>query len=225
MTTGGTGLHDCVPPPVDNDRVILGGLAMLPIACYGELDLVLHSIEDVVVTLNNVAHVPGMGLNLFSLHAVGKQQAVVINPVGVHATPGQFVFPRNDVGSQLPAKRKVHKRQQQSGPAPVESRVVGLPPIAAATIAPATLPVRIKSIDINDMHVSYAHAQPGILHETARQLDFRLTGDFRACEGYSMAKGNASPFERPHSPARSALCGGYSSTCRDLSPVVRSTSC
>ena len=84
MTTGGTGLHDCVPPPVDNDRVILGGLAMLPIACYGELDLVLHSIEDVVVTLNNVAHVPGMGLNLFSLHAVGKQQAVVINLSLIH---------------------------------------------------------------------------------------------------------------------------------------------
>ena len=39
------------------------------------------------------------------------------------------------------------------------------------------------------MHVSYAHAHPGILHETARQLGFRLTGNFRACGGCSMFKG------------------------------------
>ena len=190
MTADGTGMYDRVPPPVDNDRVITGGLAMLPIACdgkldlvlhsiedgvvtlnnvvhvaglapiacYGKLDLILHSIEDVVVTLNNVVHVPGLGLKFLSLHAVGKKQAVVIDPVGVRVTPGRLAFPCNDIGSQLPSTRKVHKHQQQSGPAPVESGAVGLPLIAAATIAPATMPVRIKSMDSNDMHVSYSHA-------------------------------------------------------------------
>ena len=38
---------------------------MLPIACYAKLYLVIHSIEDVVVTSNNVAHVPGLGLIFF----------------------------------------------------------------------------------------------------------------------------------------------------------------
>ncbi|CAM9532588.1 unnamed protein product [Laminaria digitata] len=73
MTADGTEMNDCFPPPIENDRLIMGDLATLPIACYGKLYLVLHSIEDVVVTLDNVAHVPGVGLNLFSLHAVGKQ--------------------------------------------------------------------------------------------------------------------------------------------------------
>ena len=157
---------------------------------------ILHSIEDVVVTLNNVAHVPGLRLKLFSLHAVGKQQAVTIDPVGVHVMPGRLVFPRNDVGSQLPATRKVHKHTQQSGRAPVESGVVGIPPVAAATIAPPKMLVRIKSMDVSDMHVSYAHAHPAIVHETARQLGFRLTGDFRACAGCSTSKGKRQPLHK-----------------------------
>ena len=48
----------------------MGGLAMFPIACYGKLDITIHSTEDVVVTLNKVVHVPGLGLNSFSLHGV-----------------------------------------------------------------------------------------------------------------------------------------------------------
>ena len=45
----------CPPPPAENDQVVMGGLAMLSVACYGKPYLVFHSIEDVVVTLNNVA--------------------------------------------------------------------------------------------------------------------------------------------------------------------------
>ena len=72
---------------------------MLPIACYAKLYLVIHSIEDVVVTSNNVAHVPGLGLIFFSLHVVEKQHDVVIDPIGIHVTPGRLVLPSNDVGS------------------------------------------------------------------------------------------------------------------------------
>ena len=46
------------------------------------------------------------------------------------------------------------------------------------------------------MHVSYAHAIPGILHETTRQLDFRLPGKFRACDGCSMSKGKRQPLRK-----------------------------
>ncbi|CAM9457219.1 unnamed protein product, partial [Laminaria digitata] len=58
------------------------------------------------------------------------------------------------------------------------------------------MPVHIKSMDVNDMHVSYAHAQLEILHETAKQLDFRLTGGFRACAGCSMSKGKRQPLRK-----------------------------
>ena len=46
------------------------------------------------------------------------------------------------------------------------------------------------------MHVSYVHAIPGILHETTRQLGFRLTGNFRACGGCSMSKGKRQPLRK-----------------------------
>ena len=111
-------------------------------------------------------------------------------------TPGQFVFPSNDVGSQLPATRKVHAHQEQSGPGPVQSRAVGLRPVATATIALAKVPVHMYSMDNNDMYVSYAHAHPGIWHETAKQLGFRLTGNFRACGGCTMSKGKRQPLRK-----------------------------
>ena len=46
------------------------------------------------------------------------------------------------------------------------------------------------------MHVSYVHAIPGILHETTRQLGFRLTGNFRACGGCSMSKEKRRPLRK-----------------------------
>lgn len=51
-----------------------------------KLELALHIIKDVEVTLNTVAYVPGQGLDFVCLHAVWKRQAVVIDPVGTHVT-------------------------------------------------------------------------------------------------------------------------------------------
>ena len=111
LTADGIEMYVCHPPPVENDQVVLGGLAMLSIECYGKLVLVIHSIKDVVVKLNKVAHVPGLGMILFYPHAVGKRQVVVIDPVGVHVTPWRLFFPSNEVGSQLSTTRKVHTHQ------------------------------------------------------------------------------------------------------------------
>ena len=63
------------------------------------------------------------------------------------------------------------------------------------------MPVRIKPMGINDMHVSYAHAHAGGLHETARQLGSRLTGNVRASGGcwkrQPLRKTTLSRSERP----------------------------
>lgn len=76
VTADGAGRYDCFPP--EGDQVVMGDLARLPIACCRKLDLVHHSIEDVVVMLYNNAHVPGLGRSFSSFYAVGKQQRVVI---------------------------------------------------------------------------------------------------------------------------------------------------
>ena len=65
MTAKGVGLYDCALPSVGNGKAIMGGLEVLPIACYGRLDLIFRSFENVVVILKNVARVPGLGLIFF----------------------------------------------------------------------------------------------------------------------------------------------------------------
>lgn len=126
-----------------------------------------------VVTFNNGAHVPGLGLNLCFLHAVGKQQAVVIDPVGVHMTL---------VASCLPRVRG--------------TRISTRPRLTVATTAHAKVPVHITSMDIDDMQVSCAHAHPGRLRKAARQLRFRLTGYFRAWGGCLMPRTKRQPLRK-----------------------------
>ena len=56
-------------------------------------------------------------------------------------------------------------------------------------------------VDINHLHVSLAHAHANVLHATARQHGFRLTGERVSCSACSMAKGNRAPTAH-HTTAR-----------------------
>ena len=47
-----------------------------------------------------------------------------------------------------------------------------------------------KVMDINNLHVSLAHAHASVLQATVRQHDFCLTGELASCSACSMAKGN-----------------------------------
>ena len=58
-----------------------------------------------------------------------------------------------------------------------------------------------KVVDINHLHVSLAHAHASVLQATARQHDFRLTGQLVSCSACSMAKGNRAPTAH-HTTAR-----------------------
>ena len=143
-----------------------------------------------MVTLNNVAHVPGLGLHFLFLDAEESNRLLLLTLSGSTWTrPDGCFFPSNDVGIQLPATRQVHTHRELSGPAPVPWRVVGLPPVAAATIAPAEMPVDIISrpwiltICMYDMLTPIPEFCVRLLR---RQLVYRLTGEFRACGGCSI---------------------------------------
>ena len=58
-----------------------------------------------------------------------------------------------------------------------------------------------KVVDINHLHVSRAHAHASVLQATARQHNFRLTGQLVSCSTCSMAKGNRAPTAH-HTTAR-----------------------
>ena len=182
MTQNGDGMYDCVAPSVDNDRVIVGGRAELRVEYYGKLDIKFHASEDVIVTLLNVAYVPQLGFNLFSLHAMQLQEQILLDSKGVHVFGGQLVFPRGPCGSKLSATRMKPSHDETL--------------LAAAVLAPGSTQARTPPIDVNVMHVCYGHVNEALLRAKAKQLGIVLKGELSGCAGCSMAKGKRLPIPK-----------------------------
>ena len=71
VTGDPTGMFDCKPPPVGKERLVIGDMTMMGVECFGKLSLLMHfQGGDTHARLTNVAYVPGVQFNLFSLHAV-----------------------------------------------------------------------------------------------------------------------------------------------------------
>ena len=130
--------------------------------------MVMHSQQgDVQVKLLNVAYVPAVEFNLFSLHAIMPKCSVSLDAEGVHMLDGELSFMRRDAGSYVEATR------------------IAETPITAAVLAPG----KMRGIDINDLHVSPAHSHADTLRETARQMGIKVFGELVSCAGCSEAKG------------------------------------
>ena len=68
--------------------------------------MIMHSKHvDVQIKLLNVAYVPGVHFNLFSLHAVMQKCHVTLDAEGVHMLDGELSFMRRDAGSYVEATR------------------------------------------------------------------------------------------------------------------------
>ena len=79
MTPSPECMYDCAPPDPLNDQVTIGNGTCLDIACFGKLDLTFESPRGVFdVTLDNVAYVPDLSVNLFSLTAALHEGEVII---------------------------------------------------------------------------------------------------------------------------------------------------
>ena len=72
MLTGNPlGMVECTPPPPGKSSLVIGDMRSLKVQCFVKISLVIHSPRcDVQVGLLDVAYVPGVRFNLFSLHAV-----------------------------------------------------------------------------------------------------------------------------------------------------------
>ena len=94
--------------------------------------MIMHTKHgDVQVKLLDVAYVPGVRFNLFSLHAVIQKYHVSLDAEGVHMMDGVLSFLRRDAGSYVEATRVVET------------------PIVAAELAPG----KMRRTDT----VSYTH--------------------------------------------------------------------
>ena len=134
---------------------------------FGEIPLVMHCAKsDVQVRLLNVAYVCGVNLILFSLLAVTQMHEFTLNLEGVHLLGGDLTFPCRAAGFYVEASR------------------IADAPIVAGVVAPE----KMMRIDVNDLHVSYAHSHADTLCETARQMRVKVFRYLVSCSGCSATK-------------------------------------
>ena len=175
VTGDPTGMFDCKPPPLGKERLVIGDTTMMGVERFGKLSLLMHCQGgDTHVRLTNVAYVPGVQFNLFSLHAVMSKCRVTMDTEGVHMLGGSVSFVRREAGSYCSATR------------------ITDPPMANAVLVPG----KQQRIDINDLHVALAHSHAETLRETARQHGVEVVGELVPCAGCSEAKGRRMPVPR-----------------------------
>ncbi|CAM9332308.1 unnamed protein product [Ascophyllum nodosum] len=69
------------------------------------MDVIFHGKNDQRITLIDVAYVPGLGFNLYSLHAVQRTHLIVSDASGTHIIGANLTFTRSSSGSYLRATR------------------------------------------------------------------------------------------------------------------------
>ena len=100
-----TMMYNVRPPPPGHKTITIGDRRRLKVECIGNMDVILHVKSDQRITLIDVAYVPGLGFNLYSLHAVQRTHLIVSDASGTHIIGENRTFPRSSSGSFLSAIR------------------------------------------------------------------------------------------------------------------------
>ena len=123
-----------VPREGEGMRFVGNGSSM-KVESIGWLDITMHCEgEDIVITLRDIAYVPGFPFDLCSLNVVMDNYRFWCDRKGAHMLDGRFVFRKTKNGSYLQETRVPRDGDFQ--------------PMIAAVLAPG----QQKSIDINDLH-------------------------------------------------------------------------
>ena len=72
MTHDGTRMYNARPPPPGRETITIGDRRRISVEYVGNMDVIFHGKGDQRITLIDVAYVPDLGFNLYSLHAVQR---------------------------------------------------------------------------------------------------------------------------------------------------------
>ena len=183
-------------PAAEEAYLIIGDGELLPVACYGGLDLVLHCERygkpwsNVRVTLKNVAAVPGIWFDLISFNQIQETHPVLLGKEGAHILGSRILFTKHANGNFVQATKVAH----HGSPAVCLNPGMPATTVPSATVPPAMAaavlrPGATTSADINDLHASLGHVHEGNLRETAKQMRIRLMGTLVPCSECAVAKG------------------------------------
>ena len=103
MTHDRTRIYNVRPPPPGRETITIGDRRGIKVEYIGNMDVVFHGKSDQRITLIDVAYVPGLGFNLYSLHAVQTTHLIVSDASGTHIIGANLAFPLNNNGSYLRA--------------------------------------------------------------------------------------------------------------------------
>lgn len=91
-------------PPSGKVRLVVGGIRSLEIQCSVSWLFLMHCPGgDTHVRLLNVAYVPELAFNRFSLHMVRPKCRVTMRAEEVHMLEGRVCFMRRESGSYMDA--------------------------------------------------------------------------------------------------------------------------
>ena len=117
MTHDGTRMYNARPPPPGRETITIGDRRRIEVEYVGNMDVIFNGKSDQRITLIDVAYVPDLGFNLYSLHAVQRTHLIVSDASGTHIIGANLTFPRSSSGSYLRATRlpagTVGARQRQ----------------------------------------------------------------------------------------------------------------
>ena len=77
-----TRIYNVRPPPAGRETITIRDRRRIKVEYIGNMDVIFHGKSDQRITLIDVADVPGLGINLNSLHAVQRTHLIVPDASG-----------------------------------------------------------------------------------------------------------------------------------------------
>ena len=150
--------------------LLIGDGRKLKVKCFGSLDVVFHCKDDVRVTLENVAVVPGLAFDLMSFNCIQEKHDTLMNRDGPWILDGRVHFVK------LPARNHIQATRVKHGADP--------PAMAAAMMRPG----QQRGINNDDLQISLGNTNDAIARETAKQMGMKVTNTRGYCDGCGEAK-------------------------------------
>ena len=98
-------MYNARPPPPGRETITIGDRRRIEVEYISNMDVIFYGKSDQRITLIDVAYVPDLGYNLYSLHAVQRTHLIVSDASGTHIIGGNVTFTRSSSGSYLRATR------------------------------------------------------------------------------------------------------------------------
>ena len=92
-------------PALDESHLVVASGKEMEVELIGDLDIVLHCDEDVVVTLRDVAYIPGLWGELISFNVIQDHRTIILDKSGAHMLGGRVRFTKTKHGYFVRATR------------------------------------------------------------------------------------------------------------------------